>query len=600
MKAIRTRCLLLVGMLLFLWSGAQAQPGHRTPAAGRAAYPPPAALQRLFPTLTAYPPPRQLLPDHSRPTTPLAAASCQAAASPAWVSYYNGPANSYDFGGAVALGPSGDVYVTGSSANPGNGYSDFATIKYDRQTGRQLWVARYNGPADSDDQVRGIAVDARGDVYVTGYSMTSTFFIADYATIKYDGRTGRQLWVAYYDGPAGFDDQPAAIALDPSGNVYVTGSTSNGDFYDYATVKYNGRTGQQLWATVYDSPYSLGDFASSVAVGLSGDVYVTGTSAKDASDGLFDIVTLKYDGRTGQPLWESRYDGPNNQEDHAGALVVDVRGDVYLTGSATLKYNGRTGQQLWVAASAGWDGRLALRQLNGLYLTGSSYNGSNADYVTLKLDPRTGQELWRTYYDGGYDDAATGIDVDGPGNVYVTGTSFTSSDEDIVTLVYDGNTGQEQWRARYNGPASNADRAGAVVVDPAGNVYVGGSASVGGPFQFDYVTLKYAPIPNCPRVAAPAARSAASPLAAPLALEAFPNPTGADAQLRCYLPQAGPAELRVYNQLGRLVGTQTLPPDAPAGWHTLPLPTATLGSGLYTCQLRHHGQAAQLRLLVQH
>ncbi|AIZ64856.1 hypothetical protein PK28_16390 [Hymenobacter sp. DG25B] len=549
-----------------------------------------------------------LLPEGAQatPTTRTAGSKKVPALSATWVSYYNGPADSYDFGGLLALSRNGDVYVTGSSANPGNGYADFATVKYDRRTGKELWKARYNGPADSDDQARAIAVDARGDVYVTGYSMSSAFFIADYAIVKYDGRTGEQLWAARYNGPADYDDQPTDIALDLLGNVYVTGSSSNGDFYDYATVKYDGRTGQQLWATLYDSSYGFGDFASSIAVSLSGDVYVTGTSAKSSSEGLFDIVTIKYNGRTGQALWESRYDGPNNQEDHAGDMVVDVRGDVYVTGSATVKYNGRTGQQLWVADAAGWDGRLALSRLNGLYLTGGSYNGSNSDYLTIKFDPRTGQELWRTTYDGGYNDAATGIDVDMAGNVYVTGTVFnnsdnTSGDEDIVTLMYDGRTGQEQWRARFNGPASHADRAGSVAVDPAGNVYVSGSASVAGEFQFDYVTLKYGKTNhgNGPHMAALAPLEVgARPVQ--LALAAFPNPAGAEVQLRYYLPQAGAAELRVYNQLGILVATQLLASNTATGWHTLPLSTANLSEGLYTCRLLHNGQATQLRLQVQH
>src|SRR6516164_3490843 len=62
-------------------------------------------------------------------------------------------------------------------------------------------------------------------------------------------------WVAYYDGPAHQDDQAFAIALDALGNVFVTGSSKGVDTgADYATVKYDPATGGQLWAARYDGP----------------------------------------------------------------------------------------------------------------------------------------------------------------------------------------------------------------------------------------------------------------------------------------------------------------------------------------------------------
>jgi hypothetical protein len=113
--------------------------------------------------------------------------------------------------------------------------TDYATVKYDVD-GNQLWVARFNGPADAQDTASALAVDADGSVYVTG-SSTGLLSSTDYATVKYDA-DGNQLWVARFNGPADAQDTASALAVDADGNVYVTGysgiSFSN---FDYVTIK---------------------------------------------------------------------------------------------------------------------------------------------------------------------------------------------------------------------------------------------------------------------------------------------------------------------------------------------------------------------------
>ena len=70
-------------------------------------------------------------------------------------------------------------------------------------------------------------------------------FSTHYATVKYDS-AGPELWVARYYGPGNYQDIRTAIAVDKSGNVYVTGSTWGLDTdYDYITAKYNS-AGQQV------------------------------------------------------------------------------------------------------------------------------------------------------------------------------------------------------------------------------------------------------------------------------------------------------------------------------------------------------------------
>jgi hypothetical protein len=203
-----------------------------------------------------------------------------------WVARYNGADTSEDRAQDIEVDSSGNVYVTGYSIGSGTEY-DYATIKYNTN-GKQLWVKRYNGPGNADDGALTIAVDGSGNAYVTGWSSRSGTDY-DYATIKYD-TNGKQLWVKRYNGPGSGKDIVQNIAVDGSGNVYVTGDSEGlGNDYDYATIKYN-TNGKQLWVKRYNGTGKGADEA--IAVDGTGNVCVTGQS-KGSGTG-FDFATIKY------------------------------------------------------------------------------------------------------------------------------------------------------------------------------------------------------------------------------------------------------------------------------------------------------------------
>jgi outer membrane protein assembly factor BamB len=140
---------------------------------------------------------------------------------------------------SVAVSPGGTVVVTGGS---GDGY---ATVAYS-PGGAQLWARRYDGPGGNptlgnvDDFGQAVAAPGNGRVYVTGISWGGSATGDDYATIAYNIRTGAQLWVRRYNGPANGYDNPSSLAA-RGGRVFVTGSspgTTSGS--DYATIAYNG------------------------------------------------------------------------------------------------------------------------------------------------------------------------------------------------------------------------------------------------------------------------------------------------------------------------------------------------------------------------
>jgi hypothetical protein len=155
------------------------------------------------------------------------------------------------------------------------------------------------------DIAKKVAVDAVGNVYVTGKS-DNIVGNSDYVTIKYDAN-GNWLWGRRYNGTGHGNDTPYALAADTAGNVYVTGeSPSATGSSDYVTIKYD-TNGNWLWGRRYDSPYHRADVAQALAVDAAGNVYVTGYTGNETNT---DYVTIKYDAN-GNWLWGRRYDGPD-------------------------------------------------------------------------------------------------------------------------------------------------------------------------------------------------------------------------------------------------------------------------------------------------
>jgi uncharacterized delta-60 repeat protein len=478
----------------------------------------------------------------------------------AWVRRYDGSLSTDDEARAIAVDDSGYVYVTGSIYNSGSG-NDFGTIKYDPQ-GDTVWVRSYNGSGNDYDYTRDIVLDRSGNIYVTGQS-TGSGSGKDYVTIKYHPN-GDTAWVRIYDGPSSGNDVATAIAVDDSNYVYVTGnSDSTGTGLDYVTLKYNPN-GDIDWISRYNGPGNGDEYPSDIAVDSSGNVYVTGYSAGSGTSG--DYATIKYL-PNGDTAWVRRYNGPGNANDRAWDIAIDGSGNIYVTGQssgsgslddyATIKYY-PDGDTAWVRRynspkngnDQAW--HIIVDGSGNVYVTGNSDSiGTGLDYVTIKYNPN-GDTAWVRRYNGpgNVDDRAWAIGVDGSGNVYVTGKSGGSGSlDDYATIKYYPN-GDTAWVTRYNGPGNGYDQAFSLALDSSGNVYVTGE-SQGDGTDYDYCTIKYFQTPSDVKEES-GERQRPSEF---VLSQNYPNPFNPTTKIEFTLAKSGFVTLQIYDVLGRKVRT---------------------------------------------
>lgn len=314
------------------------------------------------------------------------------------------------------------------------------------------WVQYYSERAQISNVPS--AIDANSNVYITGYTYP-TPSNADLTTIKYDA-TGSIVWVKHYNN-GGYDDANA-ITLDASSNVYVAGeSDGTGTGRDLVVVKYDVN-GNQLWASRFNGAANLSDVANAIVVDGPGNVYVTGRTT--VTGGTTNYVTIKYDA-SGVQQWVSYYNGTGNNNDESVAIDLSSSGRLYVTGTSrnasgnndivTIRLNPNNGNQMWVKSingSANSNDRAyaLLADGNDVVVVGSQKNTvTNDDYITLKYNGNNGSANWQKTYDYANSfNEGTSIAKDASNNYVVTGRSLNGLYYEYHTLMY-SNAGVQQW-----------------------------------------------------------------------------------------------------------------------------------------------------------
>jgi len=369
----------------------------------------------------------------------------------------------------------------------------FALGRYDRR--RELTIdpvlaySTYLGGSGGEDG-RGIAVDAAGNAYVTGYTSSTDFPTVNAFQATYGGglyafvtklnAAGSGFTYSTYLG-GGEYEEGRAIAVDAAGNAYVTGYTQSTDFPTVTAFQATNGGGWDAFVTKLNASGSglvystyLGgsgwDFGNGLAADSAGNAYVTGYTISTnfptanafqatygGSNGDAFVTKLH---ASGSGLVYSTYLG-GSRSDVAMGLAVDAAGNAYVTGKTE---------------STNFPTATAFQATNGGY----------SDVFVTKLNAAGSGLVYSTYLGGGSDDRGFGIAVDAPGNAYVTGytqsTNFPTANafqathaggtyDAFVTklnasgsaLVYSTYLGGNEW-----------DEGHGIAVNAAGNTYVTG------------------------------------------------------------------------------------------------------------------------------
>lgn len=333
-----------------------------------------------------------------------------------------------DYASGVALNPAGDIIAGGNTRNAGT-YLDLQIVKLAAAGGPPIWTTTLDSVSSTNDYYSDLAVASGGDVVVSGtFGLSPVFSTTNsytFTVTRLAGATGAPLWQHEIVGDP--RSRAAAVRFEPAGNVIVSGDMETTvQHQDGVVAKLDGATGGELWRTVLD-----GDLPSDYdsiylhAVDASGDVYATGVVSMNGSDG-FNVFKLS--GATGGVIW--RYGHPISAGTYTGAGVA-----LRLDGSGNLYALGLVG--------------------NDTYL--------------VKLSTASGSPLWERRYRRSF---LTGITALPDGDLVLGGSyRYNFAIQKVASL-----DGRKRWRRKLRANSYNGGYAGAVTVDPAGQVIAVGQS----------------------------------------------------------------------------------------------------------------------------
>jgi hypothetical protein len=417
-----------------------------------------------------------------------------------------------DYNSVIAVDPTGSAYVAGRTLSgdlpitPGAfqttyGGANDAFVSKLNPTGSALMYSTYLG-GSADEWASGIAVDASGNAYVTGCTISFDFPITpgafqtafnggraptgcgDAFLIKLNASGSALIYSTYLGGSGG--DGGGGVAVDSFGYAYVVGTTGSTDFpttpgafqtrlrgpeSNAFVTKLNPTGSALLYSTYLGRAYDSG---SGIAIDKLGNAYVTGTTDSTefpTTPGAFQrncvsgcAFVSKFNA-VGSALLYSTYLG-GTASGGASAIAVDPSGNAYLTGTTESRDFPTT---------------------PGAFQT--TYGGGWAHAFVSKLNAAGSGLVYSTYLGGSYGSYGSGgggIAVDASGSAYITGmtdssnfpttpgafqTTYGGTDDAFVSKV--NAAGSALVYSTYLG-GSGLDGGSGIAISASGDAYVTG------------------------------------------------------------------------------------------------------------------------------
>jgi catechol 2,3-dioxygenase-like lactoylglutathione lyase family enzyme len=365
-----------------------------------------------------------------------------------------------DIANRVSVDGMGGVYVAGSTGDwpaVSTGHTDAIVAKYDA-AGNAVWTRQF-GVADSPyEGAWGVSADRAGNVFVSGWGWGSvggpnpSGAVASFIT-EYNS-SGTQQWTRQVADP-GNPTLTFGVSADGQGNAYISGHTegslggSNAGSYDAYLAKYDG-SGNRLWCRQFGT--ATDDSCRDVSADGLGNIYVTGFTAGalgGTNAGGWDAFVVKYDS-AGSQRWVRQFGTADTDE--GWSVSADRLGNVFVGGvtggslagtslggadALIAKYDS-AGNLAWTrqfgTASEETIWRISADGKGNIYVAGSTTGAlagpapdpGFADAFVAEYDA-DGNRLWITQIPTrSYTGEGWGLSADGLGNVYLSGSTYTS------------------------------------------------------------------------------------------------------------------------------------------------------------------------------